>query len=87
MSLKPIANDFESIIRIEKTIINCLKLFQVDPPCYRICTYSEAQDLTKRMLTLYGAPNLPLSKDIIDALKLSLKLSIHRISPYLYGGK
>jgi hypothetical protein len=39
------------------------------------------------LLALYETPNLPLSKDIIDAIKLSLKLSIHRISPYLYGGK
>jgi hypothetical protein len=39
LSVQPKGNDFESVIKIEKTIINCIRVFQVDPPCYRICTY------------------------------------------------
>lgn len=87
LSVKPQAQDFESLIRIEKTVISCLRLFQVDPPCYRLCTYSEAIDLIRKLIVLYSPIGPQLSIDIIHALRAALKTSIHRITPYLYGGK
>ena len=59
----------------------------MDPPCYRICTYLEARDLTKKLSTFYSPKDFPLSADIVSALKNAVKISIDRITPYLYSSK
>lgn len=68
-------------------MINCLKVFSADPPCYRICTYVEAVEVMKKLSRFYKLNDLSLSPDVLAALKAGLKLSIDRIVPYLYSGK
>ena len=87
LSLAPKAHDFESIVRIEKMLTGCLRVFQTDPPCFRICTYIEAQNLARKLLGLYQSPELPLPQDLVRHLKLALKTATERISPYLFGKK
>jgi hypothetical protein len=42
LSTKNKNKDFSSIIIIERIILSCLKIFKVDPPSFRICTYKHA---------------------------------------------
>ncbi len=63
-------------MRIERTIINCLKIFEVDPPSFRICTYKEASDLIKMLIKLYANEKDKIPFDIINNLKKSMKVSI-----------
>ena len=87
LSLNPKVHDFESMVRIEKILISCVRNFQVDPPCFRICTYAESKSLAIKLLDLYCSPELPLPSDLLYHLKLALKTSIERITPYLFGKK
>lgn len=52
-----------------------------------MCTYVEASDLLKKLLEFYKINDLPLSEDVLSALKLGLKTTIDRVSPYLFSGK
>lgn len=42
LSTKNKNKDFSSVITIERIITSCLKIFKVDPPTFRICTYKNA---------------------------------------------
>ena len=87
LALKPQSRNFESIIKVEKIIINCLKIFTVDPPCFRICTYIEASSLAGILSTFYSLNELPFSVDVLAVLRQGLKTAIDRVNPYLFGGQ
>ena len=39
----------------------------------------------KRLRTLYQ--NFPLSEELLGVLRRGMKIAVHRITPYLYGGR
>jgi hypothetical protein len=72
---------------IQSIALNCLRIFIVDPPNFRICTYKQAAKVFLHFIKLYENEDIQLPKEIIIESKRALKTAISRITPYMYGGK
>lgn len=53
LSTNPKNKDFASIITIQRIVLNCLKIFHIDPPNLRICTYKQAAKVLLHFVKLY----------------------------------
>lgn len=67
--------------------MNCLRIFQFDPPNLRICTYKQAAKVFLHFVKLYENEEIEIPKELVNEARKGLKTSISRITPYLYGGK
>ena len=65
LSIKPISHDFSSIMTIQSILLNCIRLFQVDPPNFRICTYKQASKIFLHYLKLYENKDIEVPMDLI----------------------
>ena len=45
--------DFTSVVTIERIMLGCLKIFKVDPPNFRICTYKHAMKVIEQYSKIY----------------------------------
>jgi hypothetical protein len=53
LNIHPKNKDFSSIINMEKIVFSCVKIFEVDPPSYRICTYKAASSILLHFVKFY----------------------------------
>jgi len=62
LSVKPQHQDFSSIITIENIVLDCLRIFQIDPPNLRICTYKQTAKVFLHFVKLYENEDIQLPK-------------------------
>lgn len=53
LNIRPKTKDFASVITIQNVVLNCLTIFTVDPPNFRICTFKQAAKVFLHFVKLY----------------------------------